>query len=68
MTVPDTQTDDLLTIPEAARYSFISEAGLRARVRTGSLPAERVGPYRSIVIARSVLDELLLTGSVEPRR
>jgi hypothetical protein len=55
-------TDDLLTIPEAARYSRISEAGLRSRIRSGSLAHERIGPVQTIVISRHALDALALTG------
>jgi hypothetical protein len=56
-------TDDLLTIPAAARYSGISEAGLRSRIRSGSLAHERIGPVQTIVVSRKALDALLLMGS-----
>jgi hypothetical protein len=61
-------TDEQLTIPDAARYSGISEAGLRSRIRAGSLAHERVGPYRNIVVSRHALDVLLLTGSGSRQR
>jgi hypothetical protein len=54
-----------LTIPAAARYSGISEAGLRSRIRSGTLVAERVGPYGNILIPRAALDALLLPGRSE---
>jgi excisionase family DNA binding protein len=53
---------EFLTIPQAARYSGISEAGLRSRIRSGTLVAERVGPYGNILIPRAALDALLLLG------
>ncbi len=53
-------TRDQMSIPEAARYSGISEAGLRSRIRAGSLPHERSGPFNNIVIAKHDLDVLLL--------
>ena len=51
-----------LTISAAARYSGISEAGLRSRIRSGTLDFERVGPYGNILIPRAALDALLLLG------
>jgi hypothetical protein len=60
--------DVQLTIPEAARYSGISEAGLRSRIRAGRLAHERVGPYHNIVISRHALDVLLLTGAGNRKR
>jgi hypothetical protein len=53
-----------LTVPAAARYSGISEAGLRSRIRSGTLVAERVGPYGNILIPRAALDALLLLGGL----
>jgi len=55
-------TDDLLTIPAAVRYLALGEAGLRSRIRSGSLVDERVGPVQTIVVSRHALDALLLTG------
>ena len=56
-----------LTIPQAARHSGISEAGLRSRIRAGSLPHARVGPVNTIVIAKHDLDALLLLTGGGPR-
>lgn len=58
-------TDDLSTIPIAARYSGIGEAGLRSRIRSGRRAHERGGPVQTIVVSRHALDALLLTGGAK---
>lgn len=54
-----------VSIPEAAPYSKICEAGLRSRIRVGSLPHQRVSPFHNIVIEQKHLDALLLTGGAK---
>jgi len=59
--------DTLMTVQEAAVHTGISEAGIRARVQSGSLPVTRFGGHRAILIPRAALDALLLRGG-GPRR
>lgn len=63
--MPETQLDEILTVPEVGRWLGLGDNSIRNRARSGALPARRVGAEWRFA-REHVRERLEGTGDAEP--